>query len=58
MLALWSRDDGVGSSPFYSPYLASASIAVGAQAVNRSSSESKDRCLLFRLWTHFSADGM
>ncbi|KAF8813837.1 hypothetical protein BYT27DRAFT_7180605 [Phlegmacium glaucopus] len=47
MLALlWRRDSSVGNEPLYSPYIASASIAAGAQAVNRSSAAA----LAFLIW--------
>ena len=39
--SLWVRESGVGEEPLYSPYITSPSVAAGAQAVNRSSSESE-----------------
>lgn len=42
--SLWVRESGFGEEPLYSPYILSPSVALAAQAVNRSSSESEMDC--------------
>ena len=54
---LWVRESGVGEEPLYSPYITSPSVAAGAQAVNRSSSESEMDYFNEAPATHFFEHG-